>query len=188
LNFSIFIVILYLALLSGMLFWAKKSTDLKRAAIKKYFNWEDHQIRSTGYDDPRIRKYVSTGWSLAFVMVAIFMAPIAGFGETIWVQILAVLAIESLFFIAGLIVIKRIGLINWYLECFICNFQFSQKAFILTTLAIFIANIALIVPFDPFGMGAQLIGVVIMAIALYFMVSPILKEKKYYLDRNSSIK
>lgn len=179
-NFSIIILLLYLALLGGMLFWARRSTESKRAVIKKRFNWEDHQIRSTGYDDPRIRKFTSTGWSLAFVMAGVLLVPAAGFGDDIWVQILVVLALELGFLLVGFVVIREVGIMNWYLECYICNFQFYLKALGLTILAIVLGNVALLVPFNPFGLLAQVAAVGIMAVALYFMVSPIQKEEKYY--------
>lgn len=179
-NFSIIILFLYLALLGGMLFWARRSTESKRAAIKKYFSWEDHQIRSTGYDDPRIRKFTSTGWSLAFVMAGVLLVPIVGFGDSIWVQILVVIAIELAIFLVGLVVIKEVGIMNWYLECYVCNFKFYRNALGLTIVALFLGNVALLVSFIPLGLVLQTAAVAIMAIALYFMVSPILKEDKYY--------
>jgi hypothetical protein len=166
-----------------MLFWARRSTESKRAAIKRYFSWEDHQIRSTAYDDPRIRKFASTGWSLAFVMAGVLLVPIVGFGDSIWVQILAVIVIESVMFLVGLVVIKEAGIMNWYLECYICNFKFFLKALGLTMLALVLANVAFLVSFIPLGLVLQAAAVAIMAIALHFMISPIQKEEKYYTQR-----
>ena len=182
-NFGIIILFLYLALLSGMLFWARRSTGSKRAAIKRYFSWEDHQIRSTAYDDPRIRKFASIGWSLAFVMAGVLMVPIIGFGDSIWVQVLAVIAIELAMFLVGLVVIKELGIMNWYLECYICDFKFFLTALGLTIFALVLVNVALLVSFIPLGLVLQAAAVAIMAIALHFMVSPILKEEKYYTQK-----
>ncbi len=179
-NFSIIAFLLYLALLGGTLFWARRSTESKRAMIKEHFKWEDHQIRSTGYDDPRIRKFTLTGWSLAFVMAGVLLIPVADFGDSIWTQILVVLGMEFGFLLAGLLIIKEVGIVNWYLECYVCNFHFYLKALGSIILAIFIANIALFIPFNPFGFVAQMMAVGVMAIALYFIISPILREEIYY--------
>ncbi len=184
---NIFAILLYGVVLVGILLWARKSAHSKRVAIKKYFNWEDHQIRSTGYNDPRIRKYTSIAWSFAFVMAGIIAVPFIafiGFGDSIWLQILAICTVELACFVAGLVIMKWIGIIDWYLECYICNFKLFKAAFILTIAAIILGNVSLIMSFDPFGLLVQLAAVGIMAIALYFMISPILEEKKYYLDRN----
>jgi len=55
-----------------------------------------------------------------------------------------------------------------------------MKAFCLTVVAIVLGNVTLLMPFIPLGLVAQVAAAGIMAGALYFMISPILEEEKYY--------
>jgi hypothetical protein len=182
LNFSIIIFILYSAILVGMLFLARKSTYSKRVVIKKLFNLEDSQIRSTGYDDTRIRKFTSAGWSIAFVMAGVLLVPTVALGADIWVLIPSILAEELVFLLMGLVVIREAGIINWYRECYISNFQFFKTGLGLSMLAIVLGNVAFAIPFNPLGLLVQMAAVGVMVVALYSMISPILGEMKYYTE------
>jgi membrane protein YdbS with pleckstrin-like domain len=165
-----------------MIILARKSTETKRAVIKKLFNMEDSQIRSTSHDDPRIRKFTSAGWALAFVMAGVILAPIVTLGDNIWTQILTIVVIELCFLLVGLVVIRACRIMNWYLECYICDFKFYRIGFVLIVLAIILGNISYFVPMYPSGLVFQLAAFGVMAAAMYFMISPILKETKYYTE------
>ena len=171
-----------MAILVGMLFLARRGTYSKRAVIKKRFNLEDSQIRSTSYNDTRIQKFTLAGWSIAFVMAGLLLVPTVALGADIWVLILYIFALELGFLLVGLVVIKEAGIMNWYLECYICNFQFYKKGLGLAVLAIVLGNVAFAIPFNPFGLVVQLAAVGVMAVALYSMISPSLDEMKYYIE------
>jgi len=179
-----------MTLLGRMLFWARRSTDFKRAVIKKSFELEAHEIRKTyPYPiDPRIWKLTLTGWSLSFVMAGVLLAPNVGFGDNIWGQFLVILAMELGFLLMGLVVIREFRIENCYLECYIYDFQFYKKAFALIIIAIVSGNAALIIPSIPWGVVAQAFAVGIMAVALYFIVLPIREEEKYYTRCTASKK
>ena len=181
-NFSIIIFFLYLVLLGWMLFSARRSTETKRAMIKVLFNIEDNQIRSTGYDDPRIQKFTLAGWSLAFVMAGVLLGPAVALGDNIWVQVLVLSTLELGFLMVGLVVMRTARIMNWYLECYLCNFQFYKKGFALTIFAIIFGNTAYAVPMVPLGLAVQMAAVIIMTVAMYLMISPIQNEMKYYTN------
>ena len=72
--------------------------------------------------------------------------------------------------------IKEAGIMNWYLECYLCNFQFYKKAFGLAVLAVVLGNVAFAIPFNPLGLVVQVAAVGVMAVALYSMISPLYRR------------
>ena len=181
-NFSLIVFGIYLALLIWVLYSAGRRRKSKSAAIGGNFKLgaEEIQIKKEHPLFNRIWKLTSTGWSLAFMMLGILLIPTAGSQDGVWVQFLIVLGVELGFLMVGLVVIREFEIMNWYLECYICKFQFYKIAFFFSMCAIVFGNAALVIPFIPWGGIAQVSAAGFMIVALYFLVSPIREEAKYY--------
>jgi hypothetical protein len=182
-SYSLPLFIAYLLLVIAAIYVANRKAEAKRAVIRKCFNLEDSQVRSTSHQDPRLRRLTMLAWSLAFVVAGILLFPVVVLGDYIWVQ---APLIELLSLIVGAAAIRVTGMMNWYLECYITDFKSYYLALLFTAFAIVLGNGSYAVPMMPLGLIAQAAAFIFMLPAIYLLVRPILTEEGYYEEVGSS--